>query len=209
MRVSEISSERFDLIKRSSYQSFHAEGLNYVCLARGGERSVKYYFYDEAGDRPHLVHPHNHRYNFYTTVMRGSIVDFRYIPAIGTEGRSFDVYDYYSPLVFADDVKTFTKRSMPARLSLSHELDLEKGESLYSPAGAIHTIRPFVGSVIKLECGPVVTDAGSPTQLYCPDYEVPALPDAAYQPIDDEQLTDYLHQLEELELEADNEGWLL
>lgn len=57
---------------QNSYRDFHAKGLDYVCLKRTPDHTVKVYFLDgDVSKVPEVVNPHDHRYAFETTVLSG------------------------------------------------------------------------------------------------------------------------------------------
>lgn len=73
----------YDEAIKHSYKNYHNVGLNYINLFRDERITIKLYLLDPAEITPNsdgfLVNPHNHRYNFSTTVLFGSIynVSFR------------------------------------------------------------------------------------------------------------------------------------
>lgn len=60
-----------------SYKDFHCEGLDYICLERSPDYTKKVYFFDRIKDLS-IVNPHNHGYDFVTTVLQGNLVDTKY-----------------------------------------------------------------------------------------------------------------------------------
>ena len=59
----------------NSFRNFHTVGLDYVCLHRSTDLTVKGYFYDRTEVSARLVNPHSHRYDFATEVLRGSVIN--------------------------------------------------------------------------------------------------------------------------------------
>lgn len=63
-------------IARDSIRDMHVVGMDYICLHRSEQLTVKLYFFDDAlTDGEGLVMPHDHRYSFATTVLRGRFTD--------------------------------------------------------------------------------------------------------------------------------------
>lgn len=61
----------------------HADGLNYLCLHRTPNLTVKLYLM-ERPDNPNggfLVHPHSHRYAFWTLALAGRLRHIRFQPS--------------------------------------------------------------------------------------------------------------------------------
>lgn len=80
-----------------SYRNFHAKGLDYLCLHRSPDVTIKAYFFDgDVTQLPEIVVPHNHRYAFTTQVLDGLIVNRIYRPS--PRGVLYDQFDYLTPL---------------------------------------------------------------------------------------------------------------
>lgn len=59
-----------DEILAHSFTDFHAKGLDYLCLLRSPEITVKAYFFEgDVASAPEVVVPHDHRYCFNTRVL--------------------------------------------------------------------------------------------------------------------------------------------
>lgn len=81
----------------ASFKDFHAKGLDYICLKRTPNHTVKIYILDgDASKLPEVVNPHDHRYPFRTTVLRGQMVDQRF--ERGGPGPVYEAFDYLTPL---------------------------------------------------------------------------------------------------------------
>lgn len=58
-----------DTVAGNSFRNFHAKGLDYLCIFRSEELTIKAYFYDIADDSsPEIICPHDHRYPFATEI---------------------------------------------------------------------------------------------------------------------------------------------
>ena len=65
-----------DEVKSNSFKDFHAKGLDYICLFRSPELTLKAYFFSEGMESQkvgEVVSPHDHRYNFFTQCYSGRI----------------------------------------------------------------------------------------------------------------------------------------
>lgn len=85
-------------IKANSYKNFHAKGLDYICVYRSDNCTIKYYFFD--GDHtklPEVVNPHNHRYTFTSKVLAGGVIDHLFIP-VEKGGTVYNKFDWLTPL---------------------------------------------------------------------------------------------------------------
>jgi hypothetical protein len=81
----------------NSYKNFHCKGLDYLCLTRSPAVTVKAYFFDgDVRQLPEVVSPHNHRYDFLSVVLAGSVENRTYIRS--KHGQVYDEFDFYTPL---------------------------------------------------------------------------------------------------------------
>jgi hypothetical protein len=120
----------------NSYRDFHAKGLDYICLSRTDELTVKFYFLDgDVSKIPEVVNPHDHRYEFDTTVIAGGMIDHRY--KADEFGDIYQAFDYRTPLNNGDGF-SFRQEERLSRYSSDF---LERGASLHSNAVARHTIQ--------------------------------------------------------------------
>jgi hypothetical protein len=66
-----------DTVASNSFRNFHAKGLDYLCLHRSPELTIKAYFYS-GNIGPEVVCPHDHRYPFSTHILAGESGHKRY-----------------------------------------------------------------------------------------------------------------------------------
>lgn len=119
----------------SSFKDFHAKGMDYICLKRTPNHTVKVYILDgDASKLPEVVNPHDHRYGFRTTVLKGKMLDKRFIHGYG--GDVYEAFDYMTPL---NGGNGFTWRGEETLMEVGLNF-LDKGESLYTRATQLHTI---------------------------------------------------------------------
>jgi hypothetical protein len=71
-----------------SIRDHHVEGIDYLCLHRSDKLTVKLYFIDPTAidiePGKFLVTPHTHRYNFESTVLKGTLRHVRFEEVRGT-----------------------------------------------------------------------------------------------------------------------------
>jgi hypothetical protein len=93
-----LTEEKIAEIIRNSYKDFHTKGLDYLCWTRTEEETIKYYFFDgEVSQLPEVVHPHDHRYMFFTTVLAGQVANVLYVDD-DRHGEVFQEFQYRTPL---------------------------------------------------------------------------------------------------------------
>lgn len=94
--------KRFDLgeVVANSYRDFHCKGLDYICLRRSAEITLKLYFFDgDVSKLPEVVHPHDHRYPFETFVVAGRSENIIYRIGAGEHPcATFNHFRYDTPL---------------------------------------------------------------------------------------------------------------
>lgn len=128
-----------------SFKNFHAKGLDYVCLKRTPEHTIKAYFLDgDASKVPEVVNPHDHRYAFKTRVLCGEMIDHRY--SCGGDTEVYQAFDYMTPL---NGGNGFTYRGDEF---LSHDIGirLRTGAELYTGSNHRHTIQMCADQTVLL-----------------------------------------------------------
>jgi hypothetical protein len=135
---------QMDEVLKNSYQDYHAKGLDYLCLKRTPKETIKLYFFDgDVSKLPEVVNPHNHRYDFDTTVIAGEMVDFAYasVPMLHEWCDCYVQYEYRTPLNggngFSNPKPSFLTTVSMTRLYSNDSA----GGFLISRHDKIHTIR--------------------------------------------------------------------
>jgi hypothetical protein len=151
------------LLMGASFKDFHARGLDYVCLKRTPEHTVKVYILDgDSAQLPEVVNPHDHRYSFATNVLHGTLIDFRY-RKVDEGGMVYNAFDYRTPLNGGDG---FTFRG-EERLAADGSIILVKGFCLETRADHLHTIRTMADqTVLVLEQFAAELPVGEPTSCW-------------------------------------------
>lgn len=137
----------------NSYKNFHARGFDYLCLSRTPDLVRKVYFFgDIAPDASEIVNPHDHRYNFSTEVLAGSVINqiYRTCSAGQRGARRYTRWQYRTPLNGGsgfrfDDV-------YPLLMVNAH--CYAEGERYNLSGDQIHTIAVKRDTVLLLEQGP-------------------------------------------------------
>lgn len=164
-----------------SYRNYHAKGLDYLCLQRSEHLTLKVYFFDnpafEAGE---VVCPHDHRYNFSTTVIRGSATNQLWAPLAKVQVKPsadlhFDRFRWYTPL---NGGRGFQHDGVAA-LKLDSAIAYGPGATYMSSHATLHTLAKVQpGTILVLEQGRDLLPADAPTYTYVPmkSYTVPKPP---------------------------------
>lgn len=155
----------------NSYMDFHARGLDYLCLQRDELFTRKVYFFDRAEPASEVVAPHDHRYDFQTTVLAGELHNWRF-QALDAEDRAcfeggdlYEQFSYRTPLNGGDGFAHEGERVL-------YREDRERylaGQTHAHRAAELHTIGvPSDRTVIELTQSADVVPVGEPTLLFKP-----------------------------------------
>lgn len=159
-----------ETICKNSYRNFHVKGFDYLCLSRTPNLTRKVYFFDgNLSSLPELVIPHNHRYPFTTTILRGQLINKVYARQYfaGQEPlQIFNEFEYMTPLNGGDG---FTWKKETA-LYLQSRRAYSRHDHYYSRANAIHTLDIVQhGTIIMLEQEQDVVPINKPTSVFSLD----------------------------------------
>jgi hypothetical protein len=161
-----LTTDPLETVCANSYRNFHAKGFDYLCLERSPSLTRKVYFFgDNLTDLPEIVMPHDHRYQFHTTVLRGCVTNHVYRPGdiAGCPTGRFDHFRYLTPLNGGDGFEWAGER----QLSNVHSGAYLPGQCYHSSADAIHTLQVMVpDTVILLTQFEDVVPVGKPTNAY-------------------------------------------
>jgi hypothetical protein len=169
--VNQLSGLNIDDALAHSYRDFHAKGLDYICLRRSTERTLKLYFFNgDASTLPDVVHPHDHRYPFTTRVICGAMQNSIYVEH--DRGAVMQRFDFDTPLNGGDGFSWHSE----VRLLESERLTFGSASSYRLPHFATHTIRILTNeTVLFLDQEADVVAIGDPTKTYTPEREPPSL----------------------------------
>lgn len=185
-----------------SYKNFHAKGLDYLCLKRTPEHTIKVYFFDGDADLsalPEIVMPHDHRYAFDTTVVAGAASNLVQARCGEFDGSiRYHAFDWDTPL---NGGGGFSYRG-PEHLTVPVALDYGRGDSWKSRHSEIHTLRiRRAGTILRLDQWADVVPVGVPTQTFklATDDREPERPETAglYEKMDHDYAMCRLRQFQE------------
>lgn len=136
-----------DTAVENSYKDFHSKGLDYLCLYRSPELTIKAYFFAEGMDSQEVsevVNPHDHRYDFDTQCFSGVIRNkwYRFPPSwdgesIGDEcGPMYTAFEWRTPLLGGDGFTHIDAVPLEQHRWRSYS----PGERYYMHADELHTI---------------------------------------------------------------------
>ena len=197
--------QMMDHMIENSYQNFHVKGFDYLCLKRSPHLTEKVYFFDgDVAKLPEVVNPHDHRYNFETTVLAGEMSDISY-RLLNEERKKkpgpgvvmpYHQFNWYSPLnggegaVYVRDVFLYEIR----------HINLRPGNCLRTNATNIHTIRIHTDQcVIKLKQYSDIIPYDRPTRLFMNEKKPPDL-NGLYERMDPDHCVKRYEQYCELEM---------
>lgn len=172
-----------DIVLDASFRDFHTKGFDYLCIKRSEELTLKIYFFDgNLADLPELVVPHDHRYNFFSSVIAGSAANKKWRevknPELWPEGQlsRFNKMEWRSPLLGGEGFSWAGE----AQMVHTHDHAYNPGQRWYTHHTEIHTLRiEREGTILLLEQLQDVVPADQPTHAYKRDIKGfdPTLPD--------------------------------
>lgn len=137
------NEEKINSVIEHSFKNFHTKGLDYICLKRSEEHTRKAYFFDgDVSKLPDVVNPHDHRYDFDTTIITGRMSNSHY--EISDEGRRYNQFEWRTPL---NGGNGFTWKK-EIQLKETVRENFVQGEHYYMAAEEFHTIRMHSDQVI-------------------------------------------------------------
>lgn len=147
----------------ASFKDFHAKGFDYLCLKRTPEHTIKLYLFDgDVSNLSEVVNPHDHRYAFRTTVLTGSLIDYRFVPG-GPGDEVYQAFDYRTPLNGGDG---FTFRGEETLARSEHKI-MFRGDQLMTAPDDLHTIQVHAPqTMILLEQYSDVVPLDQPTSTW-------------------------------------------
>lgn len=160
-----------DEIIANSYKNFHTKGLDYLCLKRTPELTVKYYFFEGDVEKlPEVVNPHDHRYSFFTTCISGAVENFWYKES--SFGETYNTFNYMTPLNggtgfdFDSEKKLYVNKKNVYTPGLGYKMFWNE----------VHTINVRANqTIIKLEQYEDKVPLVVPTKTFCIYDEPPSL----------------------------------
>lgn len=133
--LAEATPER---VRPNSVLNHHVNGMNYLCLHRSPELTVKLYLVERPVNHHSgfLVHPHSHRYAFGSIVLAGDLNHLRFAEDSGDKWNKWR----YNP-----DTKGLNDAGKCGLRQISDELIFSDGEfganSYWVDPHEVHTLR--------------------------------------------------------------------
>lgn len=161
-------------IIENSFKNFHTKGFDYICLKRSEEHTRKAYFFDgDVAKLPDVVNPHDHRYNFTTTVVSGTMSNSHY--EISDAGIVYNEFAWNTPLNGGDGFSWVgetrlleTKRIVYANKDRMRMYDMNADE--------FHTIHVHSDqAIIILDQYEDIVPIGKPTRTFMQEKKAPNL----------------------------------
>lgn len=155
-----------DVVLDQSYRNFHAKGLDYLCLKRTPDHTVKVYFFDGDADLsalPEVVMPHDHRYDFRSVCIAGEVTNKEYSRCSRGFGKRYDRFLWDTPLNGGGGFSYAGEEF----LTYPHEATYHPGSSWMSGAKALHTLRiDRAGTIVRLDQYADTVPLGVPTHTF-------------------------------------------
>lgn len=169
-----MDEEKLTAIIENSFKNFHAKGLDYICTKRTPEHTRKFYFFDgDVSHLPEVVNPHDHRYDFKTTVLAGTMSNSLYKSDV-KRGQVYNEFEWRTPLNGGDG---FTFKKETRLLETSRTVYGDIGDNFYnSYAEHFHTIRMLTDNcVLMLDQYEDIVAADKPTITFMRERQAPSL----------------------------------
>ncbi len=185
---------QLDEMIEHSFKDLHVKGFDYVCLKRTPQHTRKVYFFDgRVSQLPEVVSPHDHRYDFMTTVLAGVMSNSTYRPTAHV-GTTYNEFEWRTPLNGGDGF-TFKQET---KLIETQRFQYANGEAYFMRAEDFHTIRmKQEGTVIMLDQFEDRVPLGKPTRTFMLNSKAPNL-DGLYNKFTPDEHLYRLRQIEAL-----------
>lgn len=188
-----LSEEHICMMLENSYKNFHVKGFDYICLRRAPEHTQKVYFFDgNVSHLPEVVNPHDHRYDFNTTVLCGHMSNSHY--RFDNNGQVYQQFEWNTPLNGGDGFhwKKETKLFETVRHFYKPK------DSYFMKAEEFHTIRMHKeGTVILLDQYEDCVPVGKPTLTFMGDKKAPDM-NGLYERFNADEIIKRYNQIKEL-----------
>lgn len=172
----DLDGVNIDLALQHSYKDFHAKGLDYVCLRRTPQLTIKAYFFDGLDQKPgEVINPHDHRYPFLTQCYSGVIRNKWYRPhALHQSGvtEQYERFEWMTPLNGGDGFNWIGLSALE-----NHRIeDFAAGDWYSMKYDELHTIQVMKPeTVIVLAQFADALPLDHPTYTYTDSVEPPSL----------------------------------
>ncbi|NEI71056.1 hypothetical protein GR212_15865 [Rhizobium lusitanum] len=184
-----IEHDPIEIMRENSYQNFHVKGFDYLCLFRSPAWTRKVYFFNgDISKLPEIVNPHDHRYDFATTVIAGAISNSYY--SEDPAGDLYEEFEWRTPLLGGNGFEW--KRE--THLLEEQGFVLRRGESYRMNTDQLHTIRVHADqTIIVLDQWADKVPADVPTRTFMHTKSPPSI-DGLYDRFSEDALQSRLRQ---------------
>lgn len=164
-----------EVVLANSYRDLHVKGLDYLCLHRDPQLTLKAYFFEDGiQDVSEVVNPHNHRYDFWTECITGIVRNKWYVEgAVATRpAKRYSTFNWHTPLNGGNGFEYVGE----TRLSRTSQYTAAAGERYFMHYDELHTIqilKPKTCIVLAQYADRVPLDI--PTRTWCGALEAPPL----------------------------------
>lgn len=202
MTFIDIDNLDIDHVIENSYKHFHVKSIDYICLNRTEEETVKLYFFEDAAVQSHeVVNPHWHRYDFWSTVITGEVENIWYERGMsglmGKPHKYYHRFDYMTPLLGGDG---FTESGTQALYRDKAEVygDYWTSKSYFMRFDEIHTINILQPETcLMLHQFRDMVPQGIPTETFMMSEEAPSLAHGLYERLTADEVVKKLQWLNE------------
>jgi hypothetical protein len=191
-------SDQIDQILLNSYTNFHAKGVDYVCIERAAKETLKLYFFEGVKPSEQLVMPHDHRYDFTTTVLAGEMANtiFRETAQPLSSGEVYNRWLYRTPLNGHSNPFEWDEQVALETWSM---VRYGRGETHSMASHQIHTIKVYQDTILMLKQGPSKMGKDAYTHSYSPGSgKTPPYLDGLYTPMTADRLIKLLSTVRSL-----------
>jgi len=191
-----------EVMARNSFSNFHTKGLDYLCVHRSEELTIKVYFFERGGQTaPEVICPHDHRYPFHTQVLAGQSGHYRYSQhpvrrhMLPNDMTRYQKFDWRTPLLDGNGFEWIGE----VDLERVAEERYETGQSYYCRADEIHTIAVNDDTVIMLYQFADTVPIDVPTSTFVPGFDKePSSLGGLYEHMAEDRVIQLLSHLKEL-----------
>jgi hypothetical protein len=187
--------ETVSTVRQNSIKNMHVKGLNYICLGRTNRLTDKFYFFE--GDVRHaheVVNPHDHRYNFVTNILSGSVKNTNFETTKNGVGQTYQKFNFMTPMNGGDGFNWVEEVSLKKLKSVVRGV----GRSYIQSYFQIHTIQIMEpDTVLNLKQFEDEIDIYKPTATFTKDKEPPSL-SGLYEKFTNDEIVKYLKRIKQL-----------
>lgn len=172
--IEAMSFNIYDIID-NSYKDFHTKGLDYICLYRSEDITIKIYLMEGVVSQlAEVVNPHDHRYIFDSCCLAGRMTNHKFseIENKSDKGKLYETFDYMTPL---NGGSGFTHTGQ-TRLIRENSIDYNQYQTYRMKPTELHTIQVYgeqTALLLYQYKDEIALD--KPTKTYCLNSEPPSL----------------------------------